>query len=155
MKPHYLLLIVFVCLSACIGCKPKGLDVHAVEGVVMLDGVPYGYVSVLLYPTEPTGDMGFALTDEQGHYRISAIGGAIQQGTTLGTYRVAFNKIVPDGRVPTAEEQADPNFNPARFPGLERTRDLVPRKYQLPDTSGFEITVEKGKNVHNFDLFSK
>jgi len=99
--------------------------------------------------------MGFAVTDSEGRYRISTHGGTIQGGTTLGTYQVAFNKIVPAGRVPTAEEQEDPNFNPARFPGLDNTRDLVPTKYQQPNTSGFTIAVEQGNNVQDFDMTSR
>jgi len=158
MRPFYLLPLfplACACLFALSGCKPKGLDVHAIEGVVTLDGVPYADVTLTLFPMEQTGNMGFAKTDELGRYRITTLGGDFQQGTTLGTYKVAFNKIVPDGRVPTAEEQEAPNFNPARFSGLDRFKDLVPKKYQMPDTSGFEITVEKGKNVHNFELLSK
>jgi len=157
MKPFPLspLLFIVVCLLALAGCGPRGLDVHAVEGIVTLDGEPYVGVTVLLHPTDPSGHMGFANTDERGHYRISAIGGAVQGGTTLGTYRVAFSHLVPDGRVPTPEEEVAPNFNPARFPGLERTREIAPRRYQSPDTSGFEIIVERGRNVHNFDLSSQ
>jgi hypothetical protein len=94
-------------------------------------------------------------TNSQGRYQISTQGGTPGKGTTLGTYNIAFNKIVPDGKVPTAEEQEAPNFNPARFPGLEKTKDLVPSKYRTPKTSGFQITVEKGKNEHNFELLSK
>lgn len=157
MKSFYplsLLFAVFV-LFACTGCQSKGLDVYAVEGVVTLDGVPFEDVTISLFPAAPSGNMGFAVTDAEGRYRISTHGGAVQRGTTPGTYQVAFNKVVPDGKTPTAEEQNDPNFNPARFPGMERTKDLVPKKYQLPGTSEFEITVEKGRNVHNFELLSR
>ena len=142
-------------LFTCAGCKPKGLEVYAVEGVVTLDGVPFEDVTVTLFPADPSGDMGFANTDAEGRYRISTLGGAIQKGTTLGTYKIAFNKVAPEGRVPTAEELANPNFNPANFPGMNRLKDYVPKKYRMPDTSGFEITVKKGKNVHNFELFSE
>ena len=138
MKPFYLLALlpaVFVCLSVCTGCKPKGLVVHAVEGIVTLDGAPFDRVTITLFPMDQAANMGFAVTDDQGHYRISALGGAIQQGTTVGTHKVTFSKMIDDGR--------------------GGGKDIVPRKYQMPDTSGFELTVEKGKNVYNFDLFSK
>ena len=147
--------IVISCLFVCIGCGQKGLDVHAVEGIVTLDGEPFAGVTVSLFPMDEGGSMGFANTDSEGRFRISTHGGADQRGTTLGVYQVAFNKMVPDGRVPTVEEQADPNFNPAHFAGLDRQRDLVPTRYQMPNTSGFEITVERGRNVHNFDLLSR
>ena len=156
MKPLFSLPLFFILsLFVCTGCGKKGLDVHAVEGVVTLDGEPFAAVTVSLFPKDADGSMGFANTDSEGRYRISTHGGVAQQGTTLGSYQVAFNKLVPDGRVPTDEEREDPNFDPSRFPGLDNSKDLVPKKYQLPNTSGFEITVEKGTNVHNFELLSK
>lgn len=126
-----------------------------VEGLVTLDGVPADNVTITLFPTGPTGNMGFATTDAQGRYRITTLGAEVQKGTTIGTYQVALNKIVPDGKVPTQEEREAPDFNSAAFSGLDRTKDLVPLKYQMPQTSGFEITVEKGKNVFDFELLSK
>ena len=147
--------IVLVCLGSTVGCKPKGLDVQPIEGVVTLDGEPFADVTISLFPMEATGHMGFANTDNEGRYRISSLGGVSQGGTTMGTYQVSFNKLVPDGRVPTAAEMDAPDFNPRHFSGLDRTKDLVPKKYQLPSTSGFEITVQKGKNEYNFDLLSK
>jgi hypothetical protein len=154
MKPLFPLSFM-LCLFVFTGCGSKTLDVHSVEGVVTLDGEPFADVTVSLFPTAPEGSMGFAVTDAQGKYRISTHGGASQKGTTLGTYQVALNKLVPDGRVPTPEEQEAPNFDPSRFSGLDKSKDLVPKKYQLPNTSGFEITVGKGENVHNFGLLSK
>ena len=138
MRPFYLLLslpLVLVCLFACGGCKPKGLVVHAVEGIVTLDGAPFDKVTITLYPMEQTANMGFAVTDDQGHYRITTLGAAIQKGTTVGTYKVTFSKMEDDGR--------------------GGGRDTVPLKYQMPDTSEFEITVQKGTNEYNFDLVSK
>jgi hypothetical protein len=156
MKTLYSLSLPFiVCLFVCIGCGEGGLPVHAVEGIITLDGEPLVDATITLYPIDATGNLGYANTDAEGHYKISAHGGAAQGGTTLGTYKIALNKIVPDGRVPTREEEADPNFDARRFAGLERVRDLVPKKYQSPETSELEITVEKGKNVRNFDLLSK
>jgi len=154
MKPS-LLPIVFVGLFACVGCGQKGLDVHAVEGVVTLDGVPLAEATISLYPTDPSGNLGSANTDAQGQYRISTHGGAAERGTTLGTYKVAFNKVVPDGNVPTLEESNAPDFNPNKFPGLVKTKDLIPKKYRSVETSGFEVIVQKGKNVRNFDLSSQ
>ena len=139
MKLFYSLLLpfVFACLFACTGCKPRGLDVHAVEGIVTLDGKPFSGVTITLDPVEE-GNMGFANTDSQGYYKISTLGGTSQKGTTLGTYKIGFNKIVATGG---GESGA--------------TVDLAPKKYRDPNTSGFEITVKKGANIHNFELKSK
>jgi hypothetical protein len=114
------------------------LDVQSVEGVVTLDGEPFGGVTITLYPNDASGRRGYASTDAQGHYQISTEGGTVDGGTLVGSYGVGFNKEVADGPE-----------------GSEKTKNLVPEKYRLPETSGIEIQVEKGKNIHDFPLVSK
>ena len=147
--------VLLTCVAWNAGCQ-SGLVVHAVEGVVTLDGSPEENVTVTLYPKDQSGNMGFARTDAEGRFRISTLGGALQKGTTLGDYQVGFNKFVPPpGAVPTQEEMAAPNFDPSKWAGLGDAIDIMPKKYREPGSSGYEITVGKGKNVYNFELLSK
>ena len=137
-------------------CK-KGLDVHFVDGTVTLDGQPFQHVVVSFHPIEGTeGRLAFASTDEKGYYRISTLGGKSGAGATLGKYAVGFSKEIPAGRQPTEEDKvANPNWESSGKYDLDKFDELAPKKYVNPKTSGFTITVEKGKNHFNFDLLSK
>jgi hypothetical protein len=137
------------------GCRPEGIAVNAVEGTVTLDGQPFEDVTVTFMPTGSGGDMGFAGTNAQGKYQLSMLGARPLAGITEGEYNVTFDKTVPDGPRPTEAELADPNFEPSGKYNMDKTKQLVPKKYLDASTSGFTVKVEKGKNVHNFDLLSK
>ena len=153
---RFLILFMFISMAVfplSIGCR-RGPEVYRVAGVVTLDGNPYQGVTVTFYPTDG-GSMGFAGTDDNGRYNISTFGAKADAGTMLGKYDVSFSKVVLDGPQPTAEELADPNFDPSKKYNTERTRELVPKRYVSPATSGFSVVVEKGKNEFNFDLKSK
>jgi hypothetical protein len=147
-----LLLLFCVFLTA---CDSSGPAVNIVEGTVTLDGQPFTDVTVTFMPTGNVGDMGFAGTDAQGRYQLSMLGAKPRAGITEGEYHVTFDKTVPDGPRPTETELADPNFEPSTKYNMDKTKQLVPKKYLTASTSGFTVNVEKGKNVHNFDLLSK
>lgn len=149
----FFMLLPVLLLSAC----KKGLEVQFVEGNVTLDGKPFEHVVITFHPIEGgDGRFGFASTDEKGYYRISTLGGKPEGGTTLGSYGVSFSKEVPAGKQPTEEEKAtNPNWEYSGKYDLDKVDELAPKKYVDPKTSGFTVTVEKGKNLFNFDLFSK
>jgi len=129
------LLIVLLSLLGCSG----GLDVQMVEGTVTLNGTPLDSV-VLTFVPDDGGVMGYAKTNEQGKYKLSTLTGREGAGTTVGTYKVSFEKTIED----VSKRRGDiPNF---------ATIQVVPKKYLDAKTSGFAVEVEKGKNVFNFDL---
>ncbi|GHT31261.1 hypothetical protein FACS1894214_2410 [Planctomycetales bacterium] len=128
-------LFIFVFVSGCGGPKYK-FAVNKVEGVVTLDGVPFDGVTITFMPNS-TGEMGFARTGNSGEYQLSALGAKPQGGTTEGEYCVSFDKSM------LASDSGD------------KMKQYVPKKYLTPETSGFKVKVEKGKNIFNFDLKSK
>lgn len=136
------------------GCKPKGLDVEFVEGVVTLDGRPVDDVTVSFTPVEG-GSPGYAATDEQGYFKLSTLGGKPQGGTTVGTYAVSFDKIVPAGKRPTPEQmEADPEWESSGKYDTGMTRQLIPKRYVDPATSGFTVEVIRGNNRFDFELLN-
>ena len=156
---HHVLLLICGCLiflGGMTGCGPRGPKVQMVHGSVTLDGKPFDGVTITFAPVGE-GNMGFATTDEKGNFRISTLGARPATGTTTGTYKVSFDKLVPDGPQPTQKELADPNFDPSTTKkyNIDKVVQKVPKKYLSGDTSGIEMTVEKGENVFDFKLTSK
>jgi hypothetical protein len=144
---------LFLCLLLN-GCGPAGPPVNAVEGTVTLDGKPFDYVTVS-FMSATTSDLGFAGTDAQGHYKLSMLGAKPETGIVVGEYTVIFDKTVPDGPRPTEAELANPDFDPSSKYNMDKTKQLVPKKYLSSSTSGFKVKVEKGKNTFDFELLSK
>ena len=142
MKANKTILCLLVaCLSLHLfGCD-RGPALQFVEGTVTLDGKPCANCVISFMPKDG-GELGFARTDEEGKYRLSSHVGKTRAGTTIGTYGICLDKRTVD---PAVHPKASPD-NPVQ---------LLPKKYTDGATSGFEITVEKGKNVHDFDMFSK
>ncbi|MDR2707034.1 MAG: hypothetical protein LBC02_14770 [Planctomycetaceae bacterium] len=147
-------LLLFLCVFFT-ACGSSGPEVNVVEGTVTLDGQPFADVTVTFMPTGNVGDMGFAGTDAQGRYQLSMLGAKPGAGITKGEYNVTFDRTILDVPKPTKTESADPNVEPSTKNNMDRTKQLVPKKYLTASTSGFTVKVEKGKNVHNFDLLSK
>jgi hypothetical protein len=137
------------------GCRPAGPEVNVVEGIVTLDGQPFDDVTITFISAHHSSDMGFAGTNAQGRYQLSMLGAKPFTGVTEGEYNVIFDRTVPDEPRPTQTELADPNFEPSAKYNMDKTKQLVPKKYLNASTSGFTVKVEKGKNIHNFDLLSK
>jgi hypothetical protein len=151
-RPLTLLSIIVILLLIQLGCNGKTyISTEFVEGTVTLDGVPLDDVIVTFLPVN-SGELGYASTDAEGKFKVSTFNGKSGTGTTVGEYRVTFNKEIED--VTKRHFRKDETGKDIPLPNLE-TIQIVPKKYLSPETSGFTVTVEKGKNVFNFDLVSE
>ncbi len=126
-------LLLASCLL-CASCASDEPDLHAVTGVVTLDGAPVEHAEVMFSPQSGTGRTCLAHTDAQGKFVLRFTSSAA--GAPLGTYSVTVSKVIPNDEVPN-----DPG------------KELLPRKYQRPDTTVVEIV--SGPNEITLDLKSK
>ena len=136
---------VLLFMAAVVGCGPTSQypPLGRVGGVVTLDGQPVEGASVSFFPEQ--GRSSTSTTDAQGRYDLIYVGSV--WGATIGSHRVAIQKVVQDPKyVPYPLEQSinDPgpkivNLLPARFAGTK---------------SELSAVVSKGKNTIDFHLES-
>ncbi|MCL2006435.1 MAG: carboxypeptidase-like regulatory domain-containing protein [Planctomycetaceae bacterium] len=141
-----LLLVLFIA----VGCNDGRLATVAVTGTVTFNGQPLAGATVNFAPTQQDqGHMAYAITDENGHYRLQTAMGNPGAGTTPGEYNVTFRKMsgVEQGEyVPSAESVS--HVGP-----VVRPRSLIPERYGTASGSGITATVvPRGSNVFDFDL---
>jgi hypothetical protein len=138
-------MIILVCCL--VGCK-QGLRVEMVEGTVTFEGKPVADADVCFTPKNgQSGIPAIGKTDSNGIYRLtSAQGGAFGKGAVTGEYEVRIMKYTDlDAVEPVNPQLGDvvPLANPKHH---------LPEKYADVKTSELTATVQKGKNVINFDL---
>lgn len=80
--------------------------------------------------------------------------GAIQpDGTyTLSTFAEKDGALPGHHQVQVIANDGDPTMMPGSSPGYKPPRDLVPKKYNNPATSGLTADVARGKPTIDFDL---
>jgi hypothetical protein len=129
------------------GCRPAGLQVEFVEGIVLLDGAP---VPDAVIGFSPLGDGRPATgrTDASGVFHLTAVqGGGAGRGVPVGDYVMTVSKMEYD------------------LKGKPRPDDLtnvpvvyvVPQPYGDPKTSDLRVTVRKGgglADTYRFELRS-
>ena len=154
MRKNLLLFIVISLSVSLTGCGGGTIRTVNVTGTVTFNGEPLSGAQVNFSPT--TSDEGarpaFGLTDADGKYRLSVIGGAVNAGTTPGEYQVSISRMVGTGII--AEPDGGPTTSgPSVF--VPPPQSLIPIRYGDPTTSELTATVEaRGNNVFNFDLKS-
>jgi len=81
---------------------------------------------------------------------LQTLAGAVDAGTTPGTYLVTVGKME---QTPDTEGGGGADTTSVRPPD---PKSLIPVRYNNRNTSGLEATVEKGaSNVFDFDLKSQ
>ena len=154
--------VLVLALVGVAGC-PGGtaLPVEPVEGVVTLDGEPVPAATVEFVPvTEGEGMSAYGMTDEQGVYRLTAVGTEEAEaphggGTLPGEYYVGVTKSVAD--VPMSAEEAAElgvEYQPPAYGQSPQMTYVVPRRYNRPRDSGIRVTVEPGQNTIDLELTS-
>jgi hypothetical protein len=122
-----------------------------VRGVVTLDGKPLPNCKVGFFPdvAEFKPDyhgFAFGMTNDMGEYEALHPKG--DKGIFSGKYKVFFVAWV-DGK----GKAVPPESKPSEVPG--GVKNLVPAKYETPETTPITASIGGGGGTFNFDLSSK
>jgi hypothetical protein len=139
------LIIVVLCpivLSGCSGTASE-LDVVPARGIVTFDGQPVEGANVIFSPADGNQTLASqAVTDSDGRFEMSTHsgGGKFVPGIAPGRYAVTVTKL-DTAAVSTT---------------LAPPKDLLPKKYGSPQTSGLTADIVAGaENDFKFALSSK
>ncbi len=149
-------LVVAVVALVATGCGERMLEVDYVEGVVTLDGEPVPGASLVFQPvTEGAGMSAYGMTDEQGRYRVTAVGTSETKaptlgGTLAGEYHVGVSLMIVDYGMTDEEMEALHEAGKQLPIGTEK--EIVPARYNRPSMSGIRATVEPGRNTIDIEL---
>jgi hypothetical protein len=145
---RYLICLLLLAGSiAWVGCAPAGLEgTIAASGTVTHNGQAVEGATVVFSP-EGEGRAASGLTDASGRFQLQTL--TPEDGVMPGKYQVAISKTQVEGGM--SEEQADTSKKgePTDVP----VKELLPKKYKSPTTSGLTAEVTAGgKNEFTFDL---
>jgi hypothetical protein len=152
MRNILLFITIFSALTLTLttGCSGK-IATLKVTGVVTFDGQPLANANVQFTPkTEGQGNPGYAITDENGLYKLQTLLGAAEAGTTPGDYDV-YITCVERGEV---WKPSPGDTGASATGGMRQSRSVIPERYGNTMTSGLSAKVEKGNLVHDFALTS-
>ncbi len=138
----YVLVTLIVVAAFCSGCEKDNLPKTVpAEGVVTLDGVKMGDVTLIFIAEEGTYNAS-AVTDQEGVFKLNAFD--TKPGAVPGSYKVELSKTIAK---PLSEKQGETAV--ALSYGL-------PKKYASFMTSGlkYEIGAEGATDI-KFELKSK
>jgi len=152
----YAAVIVGFCVLVFAGCGNPDAKYSKVEGTVTYNGVPVEGATISFAPSSSEGEAAAGLTGPDGKFSVTssgAVGGG--SGVLPGDYSITVSKkesAPPDkdqeafdrGEIDYNELQKRKATNPYSSGGA--SKDLLPRKYSLPSSSGLTTTVIKGKN---------
>lgn len=134
------------------GCEsqPDGrIAVAPLEITVLYEKQPVADAVVTL--ASETGDPpSFGRTDANGVAKVTTY--ETFDGATIGTHSVSVVKQEFGGQSEQDQVSQDsPDYAPGATPPPV-VKDLLPKKYALPTTSGLTINVTKGENAVTLDL---
>ena len=114
--------------------RPK---TYPVQGKVTYKGEPVPKGTITFQPDQ--GQPSVADIQPDGTYRLS-------------TFKEGDGAVAGHHRVFVIANTADPTKIPGSSPGWTPPKDLVPTKYNKPETSGLKATVSEEQKEYNFDL---
>jgi hypothetical protein len=139
--------IVLILATAAVltaGCGgPSFPETYPVTGVVTLNGKPLEGADVQLVPAgnDPKARSAGGTTDAEGKFSVKTYFDAEHhaEGAVTGEYVITLSKLekseMPEGMEPTKAMAQMMKDGPPK--------NLVPKKYQVPTTSGFKVSVGK------------
>lgn len=141
----WILGVSLVVLAA--GCG-KSLPVHFVEGRVTLDDKPLANATVGYTCTDAPGvPPAYGVTNDDGVYRLTTIGGPHTRGAVTGTFVVTVTKFETEPR-----DESIPQLSPPVV------RVIAPARYGNVASTPLRVRVHEGANTgpeFDFSLSSK
>ena len=125
----YSTLTVLALAVLCPACSSGRKTVHPVRGQILVDGKPAAQAQVLFHPAEKDLDQVqlSGQTGEQGYFNLTTY--ANSDGAPVGDYTVTVTW-----------------FRVFRNGDEVSSRNVLPRRYAVPESSQLKVTVNKGKN---------
>lgn len=125
------------------GCwQASGPTTYAVKGLVQYEGKPVAGATVTLIPTVAEGRSASGMTDADGNFEVTTyISPSLQpDGAMAGQYDIIVSKM--------EVHELDPELTPQEalvaFKRLGAPKNLLPKKYRNPRTSGLSVHIESG-----------
>lgn len=132
-----------------LGCeKNSAVKTSHVKGKITLGGVSLENATVSFHAADSSGNPpASGITDANGVFELSAVGGKAKAGAVSGKYIVTVTR--PVGETKVVPGKLDSYGKP-----FEETTytETVPSKYLSKSTSPLEAAVTDGQNEFNFDL---
>ncbi|MDR1491351.1 MAG: hypothetical protein LBT05_01320 [Planctomycetaceae bacterium] len=133
------------------GCnKTKAIKTDIVTGKVTFNGIPCANATVNFTPKKGSGgNPAYAVTAENGTYKLQTLLGNPDAGTTPGEYVVTIFRTENE---PSGKKFPDPD-NPGKTLDEMKPKDVLPVKYKNAKTTPLNATVVTGQvNTFDFDL---
>ena len=141
MSYHKLVAIYPALLIFLVGCWSDGAPTtYPVTGIVTYKGKPVEGATVTLVPSQAEGRSASGVTNAEGAFEVSTyVSPKLQPvGALPGDYAVTVSKM----EVRQVDESLSPQEAQAAFAKLGPPKNLLPKKYRLPNTSDFSIKIE-------------
>jgi 5-hydroxyisourate hydrolase-like protein (transthyretin family) len=151
MKTFPLISILFVLIFFLSGCNRASISgLVPVEGIVKYKDIPIDGATVVFIPSQNTEETRLAttITEPNGTFKMMTLDGT---GVLPGSYNVTFSKKTTTGGLSMEEvDHLTATGQPVPKPV---TTYHLPKKYGIPETSGFTIEIPKtGKKNIVFEL---
>jgi hypothetical protein len=141
-------LLPFACVT--LGCS-SGPSFGEAEGSVTLDGKPLGKVRVLFTPDPDSGSHGpssHAVSDAQGHYRLTGLDPRQTGVVVVGKHRVTVTEPDP----PKGPPAAGPSKRARAVRFKREVPSVVPGRYQSLLDTPLRVDVRRGKQTIDLKL---
>ena len=143
MSPYRIAAASPLLLILITGCwSSGGPTTYPVQGLVQLEGKPVEGATVTLIPQETEGRSASGMTDAEGNFEVTTyVSPALQaKGAMPGVYDIVVSKM----EVRELAEDLSPQEAQAAFQKMGPPKNLLPKKYRSPNTSGLSVTIEDG-----------
>jgi len=160
---YFIILSSLVVLVVTAGCGSDSIPVQPVTGTVTYKGEPLEGANITFIPADGSGRGASALTEPNGTFSLSTPA-ATKDGAMVGEYNVFVEKSITVVSATGREyipPQRESNLQPWD-PGYDRSiesdnvvthpRSVIPEKYNNQQMPLLTATVQKGKNVFDFNL---
>jgi len=137
-------------LIATTGCSSGGIPVQSVTGKITYNGEPVAGATVVFTSADAFGHSAGAITAADGTYVLETHA-AQRPGATVGDFHVFVSKAIAIDRLGNEFLCDSQPLGPS---GRPETKHLLPLRYSGMNgaPAQFTATVEKGRNVFDFNL---